>query len=376
MDGGALSALSTVDRVDQATGAIVPMTSLQAWAVDAQECAVVAAQLARTPFVPASLRDRDPEITTANITAVLLTGQEMGLQPMAALRSIDIINGTPGLRAITLRGLVQAHGHQIWVEEQTDTRAIVSGVRRGESKVQTSVWTHDRARALKLLNKPNWVAQRSTMLVARATGECARWVAADVLLGLPYIAEELEDGEEQPAITTPPAATRTRTAQRRSRTAKDYVEASPHGRVNGVPTDTVELPEEPEFTDDSAQTTDVMSDLSTPDDETPDQDGSDSDSNGQPPPVTEAQMKALQAAFREIEIEREQRLRIVRVIVHREIGSARDLTADEAHQVLDVLSLAQQQGDPREWLYDVAAPEPDEPALDDLAAPESTDKGE
>jgi len=40
------------------------------------------------------------------------------------------------------------------------------------------------------------------MLVARATAEVARWIASDVLLGLPYIAEEIGDengtGESEP----------------------------------------------------------------------------------------------------------------------------------------------------------------------------------
>ncbi|MBQ1164556.1 hypothetical protein KBZ21_41995, partial [Streptomyces sp. A73] len=35
----------------------------------------------------------------------------MGLSPMAALRSMHVINGVAGLSAISLRGLVQAHGH-------------------------------------------------------------------------------------------------------------------------------------------------------------------------------------------------------------------------------------------------------------------------
>ena len=33
------------------------------------------------------------------------------------------------------------------------------------------------------------------MLVARATAEASRWVAADAMMGLPVLAEEIEDGE-------------------------------------------------------------------------------------------------------------------------------------------------------------------------------------
>ncbi|MBQ1164370.1 hypothetical protein KBZ21_40985, partial [Streptomyces sp. A73] len=38
------------------------------------------------------------------VTAAILAGQEMGLSPMAALRSMHVINGVAGLSAISLRG--------------------------------------------------------------------------------------------------------------------------------------------------------------------------------------------------------------------------------------------------------------------------------
>ncbi|MBK0296689.1 hypothetical protein IAE22_32635, partial [Bacillus sp. S34] len=113
--------------------------------------------------------------------------------PLAALRAIDIIQGTPAMRAITLRALVQNAGHEIWVEESTATRAVVRGRRRGSDKVETSEWSIDRARTMQLLSKDNWKKQPTAMLLARATSEIARLIAADVLLGLPYSVEELDD---------------------------------------------------------------------------------------------------------------------------------------------------------------------------------------
>lgn len=183
---------------------LAPQTDIAVWAESARQAHSVSISLASTPFVPDSLRARKTNsdqtqadldrITVGNITAAILTGQELGLQPMAALRSMDVIQGTPALRAITLRALVQGHGHEVWVTESTETRAIVCGKRAGSDKVQTSTWTLDRARGLALVGKDNWKKQPGAMLVARATSEICRLIAADAILAMPYSSEELSDG--------------------------------------------------------------------------------------------------------------------------------------------------------------------------------------
>lgn len=168
-------------------------SALVLWAYEAQQAHNIARSLARTSFVPASLRNK-PE----DITAAILAGQELGLQPMASLRSMDVIQGTPALRAHAMRGLVQSHGHQIELVESTDQHCKMRGRRKGEGW-QEVIWDLDRAAKLGLLSKDQWKKQPRTMLVARATGEICRLVAADVLYAMPYAAEELwgsvPDGE-------------------------------------------------------------------------------------------------------------------------------------------------------------------------------------
>lgn len=163
-------------------------SALEQWGRDAHLISAVAVNLVKTAFVPASYNG-DP----AQATAAILTGQEIGLKPMAALRSIDVIKGVPAMRAIAMRALVQSHGHEIWTVESTRTRAVVRGQRKGSDKVETSEWTTERAREMALLNKDNWKLQPTSMLLARATSECARLIAADVLLGVPYSVEEVQD---------------------------------------------------------------------------------------------------------------------------------------------------------------------------------------
>lgn len=181
--------------VRQMPGTPSPLTL---WAAEAHQASMVAKALARTSFVPASMRgkDNDPEkaneITIGNVTAAILTGQELGLQPMASLRSMDIIQGVPGLRAHAMRGLVQSHGHKLVKTSSSATKVVYRGKRKGERDWQEVEWTIERAQKLGLTVKDQWKKQPETMLIARATGEICRLIASDVLHAAPYCAEELD----------------------------------------------------------------------------------------------------------------------------------------------------------------------------------------
>ncbi len=162
--------------------------ALIAWAESARAAHSVAESLVKTSFVPEAFRGKAVEATAA-----ILAGAEVGLSPMASLRSFDIIQGTAAPRAMTLRAIAQSAGHEMWIEQSTDDKAIVCGRRRGSERVERAVWTIQRAQRLKLTGKDNWQKQPQAMLLARATSECARLVAADAILGVPYAAEEIED---------------------------------------------------------------------------------------------------------------------------------------------------------------------------------------
>lgn len=168
------------------------LSVLAQWAEDARQAASIATSLAQTSFVPVAFRGKIPETTAA-----ILAGQELGLPPVAALRSMDVIQGTPALRAHAMRGLVQSHGHVVQLVESDERHCVMRGRRRGESEWQTATWTIERATKLGLTGKDQWRKQPQTMLEARATGTICRLIASDVLFAMPYAAEEL-DGSELP----------------------------------------------------------------------------------------------------------------------------------------------------------------------------------
>ncbi|MBO0866535.1 MAG: hypothetical protein J2P16_15860, partial [Mycobacterium sp.] len=207
----------------------IDTSPLVGWSDEAAAAANIAHALAGTPFVPDSLRvftdeskrHVDLQATTATVAAALLTGHELGLTPMASLRSIDVIKGTPALRAVALRALLQRAGHRVWLVESTKTRCVMRGLRAGDDHVQEVTWTMDRAKDLGLVGRENWRRQPQAMLVARATAELARLIAADAILGLPYISEEIEDNPDgaapdQPPPTAPVPPPAKRTARRRT----------------------------------------------------------------------------------------------------------------------------------------------------------------
>lgn len=174
--------------------AVAQSNELMEWVQAARQAAGIATSLAKTSFVPASLRGK-PE----DITAAILAGQELGLRPMATLRSMDVIQGTPALRAHAMRGLVQSHGHEVELVKSTPELCVMRGRRRGSDAWQQVQWDTRRAGQLGLLSKNEWKKQPQTMLVARATGEVCRLIASDVLYAMPYAAEEL-DTTAQPGM--------------------------------------------------------------------------------------------------------------------------------------------------------------------------------
>ncbi|MFJ8594819.1 hypothetical protein [Streptomyces sp. NPDC093598] len=162
-------------------------TALMQWAQEADLAYQMAQKLAATSFVPQSLRGKP-----GDITAAILAGAELGLKPMATLKSIDVIQGTPALRAHAMRAVVQKQGHEIELVASDPAHCVMRGRRKGSENWQTVEWTIQRAAQMKLTDKGEWKKQPQNMLVARATGELCRLIASDALHGMPYVSEELE----------------------------------------------------------------------------------------------------------------------------------------------------------------------------------------
>lgn len=173
----------------------------------------IAQKLSQTAFVPASFRGK-----VAETAAAIIAGAEMGMPLMASLRSIDVIDGTPAIRVLAMRAMVIRAGHRVWVEESSSQRVVVKGHRRDDpDRVTTSMWDMSKARTAGLESKANWKKYPEAMLIARATSDVIRLIAPEVILGLPYSAEEVTDGNAFEASDAPSAPEKPKPATRARR---------------------------------------------------------------------------------------------------------------------------------------------------------------
>lgn len=268
---------------------------LSDWARSADAAFHVCERLVQSSFVPASFARKPMEATAA-----VLAGAEIGLSPMASLRAFDVIQGQAAPRAITLRAVVQSFGHEIELIESTATRCRMRGRRRDSQTWQAVTWTMDRARDLGLTGKDNWKKQPQAMLIARATSELARLIAADAILGIGYTSEEIRDGLDtvNDAVAGPPPEdgahppqpTGTKRMGRRSTVAPAEPDPTPQPLAAGS--------------------------------------------------ITDAQMRKMQALFTEKGFrDSDDRHAYVKDVVGIEVASSRDLTKEQASRVIDSLGL-------------------------------------
>lgn len=160
-------------------------------------------------------KEPDPErrqkIATAAVFSAMQLGGEIGLSPMTAVRSIAVINGLPGLYGPAMLGVVEASGKLVDIDEGVageglDRHAWCT-VQRVGRKPRTFKFSMLDAKQARLAGKPGpWTEYPDRMLLARARTFALRDVFPDVLLGLAYSVDELQDiPVEQPRdITSAP----------------------------------------------------------------------------------------------------------------------------------------------------------------------------
>lgn len=129
---------------------------------------------------------------------IALKGRELGLQPMIAFSHIFVINGKPTLSAeIMLASIYEKYPDaEIMLVESTDNRCVLKAKRPKETAFTEFVWDMARAAQLGLTGKDNWKKQPKTMLWWRCISEMKRAKFPEVLMGISYTREELEDFEK------------------------------------------------------------------------------------------------------------------------------------------------------------------------------------
>lgn len=344
----------------------LPNAQLDDWIMVADKVVRLAEVICRSPFVPDGLRGSVPATAAA-----ILTGRELGIPPMTSLANIHVIHGKPGLSALVMRALVMREGHEWQDVDVSNTRVVLKGRRKGEADwTEASFSTADANIAkLQLGGYPQ------DKLYARASARLARRKFADVIAGMPYSIEELEDGasdEDTPAAeATAPApvqpAPAPRTAQRKPR-AQTAPSAQPSPPASAAhPPSTADaggaLPPLPGEEEDpttsgasssahapdgaSRQRTGAQS-PSTSDGSATTPDDTDYDTPGTATtPQKTALWTVLSNVFKFSSDEKDQARAVCAHIAGRDLASSSELSKNEAKAVLDTLSHWQHQAGER-----------------------------
>ena len=136
----------------------------------------LAKELCTTGFLPQAVK------TPAQAVAIILTGRELGLGPMQALRSICIIQGKPELAAdLQLSIFHRDGGRSKWLV-LIDSKAVL-WLRHPNGDEHTETFTLEDARRAGLANGQNWQKYPKAMLRSRAITAGLKSIGFEPLAG-------------------------------------------------------------------------------------------------------------------------------------------------------------------------------------------------
>src|SRR5699024_9949428 len=146
----------------------------------------IGSALCKTSFVPKHFQGKPEEAAAA-----ILYGASIDMDPITALQNVFVISGKPALYARGMVAVVLSKGHKIWTEEESEGSVTVAGQRKGSDTVERVTWTSEMAKRAGYTSNSKYASDPRSMLYARASGDVARRIAPDALLGMAQNIEEL-----------------------------------------------------------------------------------------------------------------------------------------------------------------------------------------
>lgn len=192
--------------------------------------------------------------TVQKVAVAIMTGLEIGLPPMQAMKSIAVINGRPciwgdaGIALISNSGLMTKRKEEfIGTEGQDDFAAHIFLKRKGGNTADVTFSVADAKKA-KLWGKTGssgketpWVTYPKRMLMWRARGFAFRDLFADVLMGLRFAEEQRDDDPALDAFTVPRSGLAQRLPGPSSNGfSADHVDGEMNGETRTVPVEVSE----------------------------------------------------------------------------------------------------------------------------------------
>lgn len=138
-------------------------------------------------FVPGHLAGKAPAIAAA-----ILTGVELGLGPMEAMRSIHVVNGKPQLAAdLMLARAIRAGVRVKWV--RSDEKLAHVKLERAGFEAHEETFSMEDAKRAEITKNPTWSKYPKAMLRARCISSAMRAFCPDVLGAGVYAEGEIEE---------------------------------------------------------------------------------------------------------------------------------------------------------------------------------------
>jgi len=139
----------------------------------------LAKALAPATWLPDGMRNRPADVLLA-----MLTGRELGIGPMTALRVIYIVEGTPTIKATMQLALLRRRGHKVEEIVVTPLEVRLRGTHGGTGDVVEATYTmaeaeavmiqHKSGPATRLVDKSNWKSYGADMIYSRCCARLAR----------------------------------------------------------------------------------------------------------------------------------------------------------------------------------------------------------
>jgi hypothetical protein len=163
--------------------------SVDSWNVMRQQ----AETLVKSGFLPVAIN------TPEKALAIMQKGKELGIPPMEAMSSINVIQGKPSVSPQLMLALARRTGELEDLQmDVSDKVANVTVKRKGQSQYTTTFGIKE-ATDLGLIGKDNYKKQPGVMFQWRALAQNLRVTFPDAIAGL-YLIEEMIPGKE--TVTT------------------------------------------------------------------------------------------------------------------------------------------------------------------------------
>ena len=140
--------------------------------------------------------------TPQQALAIMLAARDLGLKHTAAFKGLFLTNGKIQMEFQTMLALALSKipTMEFKVIERTNAGCVVAGRRRPDQDWQQARFDAKDALVADLLGKETWKKYAADMYYAKAGTRLLRIIAADVMMGLAYDQDEMEEiGKVSPA---------------------------------------------------------------------------------------------------------------------------------------------------------------------------------